>query len=94
MTEPHQRRQRDQAGSDRFIAAFVLSVEPFVCRLPRNPKSAWRRIFEEAALADSSVAASTDALLRVLCVIVFAIITGAVVYTAWISISNFSRIGV
>jgi hypothetical protein len=45
-------------------------------------------------LADSSVTASADALLRILCVVVFAIIAAAVVYAAWIGISNYSRIGV
>jgi hypothetical protein len=33
-------------------------------------------------------------LLRALCILVFAIIAAAVVYTAWIGIGNFSRIAV
>jgi hypothetical protein len=49
---------------------------------------------QEEVLADSSVAAGQDTLLRTLCILVFAIILVAVLYTAWIGIGNYSRIGV
>ena len=45
-------------------------------------------------MADSSVATGQDTLLRALCILVFAIILVAVLYTAWIGIVNYSRIGV
>jgi hypothetical protein len=35
-----------------------------------------------------------DTLLRALCILVFAIIAAAVLYTAWIGIGNYSHIGV
>lgn len=40
------------------------------------------------------VPARPDALLRALCAVVFAAMVIAVIYAAWIGISNYSRIGV
>jgi hypothetical protein len=51
-------------------------------------------LHQEAALAESSLVANPDVLVRALCAIVFAIIAVAVAYAAWIALSNFSRIGV
>jgi hypothetical protein len=41
-----------------------------------------------------SVPSRPDALLRALCAVVFAAMVIAVIYAAWIGISNYSRIGV
>ena len=49
---------------------------------------------QELNVTTSSVTSRPDTLLQALCVIVILAIVIAVVYAAWIGISNFSRIGV
>jgi hypothetical protein len=53
----------------------------------------WFRI-EELHVAPSSLTSRPDALLRGLCLFVLLTIVIAVLYSAWIGISNYSRIGV
>lgn len=45
-------------------------------------------------MTGSAAPSRPDTLLRTLCVVVFLLMVLAAVYSAWIGISNFSRIGV
>ena len=80
------------AWCGNVVAGRFARATDFVYTLTPDSKCLARE--EETAVADAAPASRSSTLTRALCIVVLAGMAVAVAFAAWISVLNFSRIGV